>query len=341
MEEYVKSLREVCAMRPVSTTCLVLTAILSVYGVILALYRLYFSPLAKFPGPKLAALTHWYEVYYDLVCRGGGQMTFEIKRMHEKYGPVVRVNPDELHIDDPDFYSEVYCNSTPTKPIDKSKKFKYRFNIPNATFSTATAEHHRLRRAAIAPFFSKVRVRNLNENLKQITERISHRLSTEYAGTGRVLEASDIWGSMTADVITELAYGRSANFASGPDFKSAFSQAMGNLAWAGHWNAHFGFLVSMMNWVPDSILGTLVPPFKPILEYRSVNTPHPLPKVIPHINLKSNRSPNSEITGNTTSAPRYTLWKERYCQGGIDSYDFPRYCRVESAPERAFVAKTS
>jgi hypothetical protein len=54
------------------------------YVVTLASYRLVVSPLAQFPGPKLAALTLWYEFWYDVVKRG--QYTFKIKEMHEKYG---------------------------------------------------------------------------------------------------------------------------------------------------------------------------------------------------------------------------------------------------------------
>lgn len=49
-----------------------------------AIYRIYLSPLAKFPGPKLAALTLWYEFYYDVIKRG--KFTWEIQRMHQKYG---------------------------------------------------------------------------------------------------------------------------------------------------------------------------------------------------------------------------------------------------------------
>jgi hypothetical protein len=54
------------------------------YGVVLAIYRLYFSPLAKFPGPKLAALSRWYEFYYEVFKQG--YYTFRIREMHQKYG---------------------------------------------------------------------------------------------------------------------------------------------------------------------------------------------------------------------------------------------------------------
>lgn len=279
---------------------------LVLYGLWLALYRLYLCPQARFPGPKLAALTHWYEVYYDLVSKnGGGQFTFEIKRMHEKYGPVVRINPTELHVDDPNYYNEIYCNSTPSRPIDKIDKHKYRFNIPDATFSTVPAEHHRLRRAAIAPFFSKARVRNLNGNLQKIIDRISNRLATGYAGSGCVFNLVNMWSCMTADVITELAFGRSADFSTAPDFESPFTASMSNLAFAAHYNTHFGFLPELMNWLPDGLVGSLVPSFKPILDYRTVCNP-----TQPGA---ANMDSLTDLTGNSPAAPTNPIlrWRRR------------------------------
>ena len=61
-----------------------LLAIFIIYLVGLHVYRLTFDPLAKFPGPKLAAASLWYEFYYDVVKKG--RYTWEIVRMHEKYG---------------------------------------------------------------------------------------------------------------------------------------------------------------------------------------------------------------------------------------------------------------
>jgi len=54
------------------------------YCVATVVYRLYLSPLSRFPGPKLAAATLLYEAYYDIVKKG--QYTFKIKELHDKYG---------------------------------------------------------------------------------------------------------------------------------------------------------------------------------------------------------------------------------------------------------------
>jgi hypothetical protein len=49
-----------------------------------SIYRLYFHPLSKFPGPRFAATTHLYEFYHDVVRNG--MFLWEIQKMHEKYG---------------------------------------------------------------------------------------------------------------------------------------------------------------------------------------------------------------------------------------------------------------
>ena len=51
---------------------------------ILVTYRLHLSPVARFPGPKLAALTFLYEFYYDVWQEG--QYTWKIRDLHDKYG---------------------------------------------------------------------------------------------------------------------------------------------------------------------------------------------------------------------------------------------------------------
>lgn len=63
---------------------LVISTVAVVYILAKITHNVYFHPLSKFPGPKLAAVTHLYEFYYD--CVRGGKFIWEIQKMHEKYG---------------------------------------------------------------------------------------------------------------------------------------------------------------------------------------------------------------------------------------------------------------
>lgn len=54
------------------------------YILLRSVYRLYFHPLRKIPGPKLAAITHGYEFYYNVIKRG--MYVWEIERLHQIYG---------------------------------------------------------------------------------------------------------------------------------------------------------------------------------------------------------------------------------------------------------------
>ena len=70
---------------PFGRLAAVLAAWMLLYPIALAVYRLTLSPLARFPGPKIAAATGWYQFYYDFFC--SGKYIFAIESMHRSYGP--------------------------------------------------------------------------------------------------------------------------------------------------------------------------------------------------------------------------------------------------------------
>lgn len=57
----------------------------ALYTVYLCIYRLYFHPLASVPGPKLAAVTRFYEAYYNVLWHDG-QYLFKTEKLHAIYG---------------------------------------------------------------------------------------------------------------------------------------------------------------------------------------------------------------------------------------------------------------
>jgi hypothetical protein len=69
------------AVLQIFLTTALLAALLTIAG---AIRRLFLHPLAHIPGPRLAALTWWYEFYFDVVQPG--QYVFKIQELHKQYG---------------------------------------------------------------------------------------------------------------------------------------------------------------------------------------------------------------------------------------------------------------
>jgi cytochrome P450 len=149
------------------------------YGTI---YRLYLCPVAAIPGPRLAALTYWYEFYHDIIHRG--QYLWRVGEMHEKYGPIVRVNPHEIHINDPEFYDKLYANN---KPANKWEWQAQQFGVPLSLISTVDHETHRMRRGVLNHFFSMQRVRELQPLIQERADVLIQRVM-EPQGTGKFIQ---------------------------------------------------------------------------------------------------------------------------------------------------------
>ncbi|KAJ9665810.1 hypothetical protein H2201_004118 [Coniosporium apollinis] len=219
-----------------------------------AIYRLYFSPIAHSPGPRLAALTLWYEFYYDVVCKG--RYTWEIEKMHEKYGPIVRINPYEIHVKDPSFYDEVYVG--PSRRTEKWHWSAKMFGTTTAAVGTTGHELHRVRRGALNPFFSKRSVTRLEPVIQANVDRLCARLK-EFAGTAKPVNLFDAFTALSADVIGSFAFGRSYGFLEHADFNPRWHRLMMELSGSTHLMKQFGWLYTFTQHIPQWLVALVHP----------------------------------------------------------------------------------
>ncbi|PSN59687.1 cytochrome P450 [Corynespora cassiicola Philippines] len=140
------------------------------YRLFVVFYRLFLSPIAKFPGPQLAGATSLYGFYFNLVRKG--RYVFEIERMHNIYAPIVRINPHELSIRDPEFYDRLYVSGS-VRPTESYNHFVEGVDFQGSHFLTIPHDLHRLRRKPLEPYFSKMGIRHLEPLIHDIVEKLT------------------------------------------------------------------------------------------------------------------------------------------------------------------------
>jgi hypothetical protein len=183
-----------------------LVLLVLLYTVCLIFYRLFLSPLAKFPGPRLAAATKLYETYFAIVK--GGRFTWEIDRLHQKYGPVIRITPYELHIKDPDYYDVLY--SGPTRKRDKDAWFSF-IGYPRSIFSTEGHSLHRARRSVLGQSFSKKAILDLEPVIQANIQLLCRHFATA-AERKNPLELHTAFLCFASDTLSQHAFGEQNGF---------------------------------------------------------------------------------------------------------------------------------
>ncbi|KAF9884399.1 hypothetical protein FE257_001799 [Aspergillus nanangensis] len=167
----------------------------------------------------LAATTSLYEFYYDAIK--GGKFIWEMEKMHNQYGPIVRINPREIHVRDPYFFDQIY-NS---KRQDKDPYIARIFASPLSGSATVDHDHHRFRRELVNPFFSKRAVMGLEYIIRDKVDKVSLRLQQAYKDR-TVVSLDGIFAALTADVISHYTYGESMGILDTEDMRNDFRDAV-------------------------------------------------------------------------------------------------------------------
>lgn len=132
---------------------------------------------------------------------------YEIDRMHDAYGPIVRINPEELHVRDSGWVGVLYTG--PAHGLrDKYAPAAHMTGTPYGVFGTIDHEVHRKRRAAISPFFSKNTVNAAQPMIDRNMNLLSEKLRQSLADGG-VVEMHKTYLAMTTDTLCDHTFGES------------------------------------------------------------------------------------------------------------------------------------
>lgn len=167
------------------------------------IYPLFISRLRHIPGPKIAAITslHIDSHYYNDTAIP------YVKSLFEKHGPIVRVGPNEVVVNDPTIISLIYgVRSTFQKPPTAILSQNYGF--PNM-FSSITREEHKQNRKPVSKIYTANAILNNRSLAKCIQDRLDAVFTIIDRNQGNAVDIFAVAGCFALDVVSFLVYGKS------------------------------------------------------------------------------------------------------------------------------------
>lgn len=183
-------------------------------------------------------------------------------------GPVVRINPDEVHVNLPEFYETLYGGSATRR--DKWYFTARAFRTDRSMFGTVPHDLHRMRRGVLGNYFSKKSVTMLEPMIKDLVENMCSRFR-QFQQTKMPINLCYAFGALTLDVITSYSFGQSYDAVNAVDFDPKWMDTANGLANMMHFGSHFGWMFPIFDMFPDSIMAKTNPLFANLVNYQAVS----------------------------------------------------------------------
>ncbi|KAI1366094.1 isotrichodermin C-15 hydroxylase [Xylaria arbuscula] len=190
---------------------LALTLALSViiWQIAAVIYNIYFHPLRKFPGPLIQRASPLPWCYQHAT----GVQFMETQKLHDRYGPVVRIGPNHLSFVDTKAWKDIYGHrvggSAQTSEMSKAKEWVHAIrSAPTSIINADREEHSRFRRA-LSHGFSDAAMREQEPEIVKYVDLLIERLHQE-CGQGKEILNIEAWYNWTTfDVVGTLVFGQS------------------------------------------------------------------------------------------------------------------------------------
>lgn len=145
------------------------------------------------------------------------QGMLHIHELHQKYGPIVQVSPNEVSIIDRETVKKIYLNDNYPKEFIKNKKTQNGFysqfgNFSNRNlFSTGDTKEHINKRKYLQKIYSKTFVL---KHADFLNSKIHDCINVLISNKGKDIDVYSVFGALAMDVVTGFEFG----FDSSSDF---------------------------------------------------------------------------------------------------------------------------
>lgn len=193
-----------------------LTSVIVGWVVLRVVYNLYFHPLARFPGPWLAATS----ILWSIRNMRSGRSPFNIAEAHKKYGPIIRIAPNQLSVSDAGAWKEIYGHHPREKTFLKGPPYNddvENLGLRNIVNVKDPVVHGEMRRMLSHAFSTKALMEQedvIQSYIDLLIKRVGQRYGDKERGPDGEYCNIVIWFNYTTfDIIGDLAFGESTAFA--------------------------------------------------------------------------------------------------------------------------------
>ncbi|KAF2440869.1 putative cytochrome P450 [Karstenula rhodostoma CBS 690.94] len=166
------------------------------------------------------------------------------------YGPIIRINPWEVHIDgqiDPAFWHVLYSQST---KLDKDGWYYSGFGSGLSTVATSSSELHRARRGAVSSYFSAGHVRKYEPMVLAQVSKLIARLQ-KCSSNDEVVDLANAYRCLTIDVVTSFSVPDPRKMLELDDFGKGSNGLMRGFSKLITLQRHMKVVIPLLELIPD------------------------------------------------------------------------------------------
>ena len=178
-----------------------------IYLIGVVIYNRYFHPYKDFPGPFWASIT---PLWYWRAVRFARAQDHQLP-IHEKYGPMVRISPDQIQISDPAAIETIYGPKNVFIKAEFYEGFNPHISPRRGNFEEQDERLHSIRRRIVAPLYTQASILEFEPCVDRIIALFYEQMES-FASTKATFDIAVWLRKYTFDVIGEIFYGRKGGF---------------------------------------------------------------------------------------------------------------------------------